>query len=89
MDSMLVNQSAEELRRYYINKGFVNAEVTATLDTTRRKKATVTYAITENEPYRIQPYRMYIDDAKIDSIARLQPPKRTWYSSAFRTYSSH
>ena len=88
MDSMLVNQSAEELRRYYINKGFVNAEVTATLDTTRRKKATVTYAITENEPYRIQPYRMYINDAKIDSIARLQPPKRTWYSSAFRTYSS-
>ena len=88
LDTTLVAQSTEELRRYYINKGFLNAEVQAEIDTTRRKKATVRYSITENDPYYISPYRMRIDDPKIDSIANLKAPERSMLASAFRGVSS-
>lgn len=88
MDTTLVQQSADELKRFYINKGFINAEVETEIDTTRKKKAVVTYKIKENEPYRIYPYRMRIDDPVIDSIARMQAPHRSKLASAFRGYTS-
>ncbi len=84
LDTELVEQSKEELRRFFINKGYINADVIAELDTSRHKKAVVTYNIISNEPYRIHDYSMHLDDEKIDSIAHLNPPKRSAVSSAFR-----
>ena len=55
---MLVEQSAMELERFYINKGYVHADVSTTIDTTRHKKAVVTYHIKANDPYRIRNYTM-------------------------------
>ena len=54
MDTTLINQSEEELKRFLVNKGYMNAEVTHSVDTSRQKKATVIYKISPNEPYRIQ-----------------------------------
>ena len=54
LDTMLVEQSAMELERFYINKGYVHADVSTTIDTTRHKKAVVTYHIKANDPYRIR-----------------------------------
>lgn len=87
LDTALVNQSAAELERFFINKGYVKAGVSATVDTSKRKKAIVTYHITTNAPYRINRYAMNLDDPRIDSIARLKAPPRSFFSSAFRTYS--
>ncbi len=87
LDTLLVDQSVEELRRFMVNKGYVNAEVSAVVDTSKRKKATVVYRVVGNEPYRIAPYRMVLDDPKIDSIARLKAPPRTFLTSAFRIFS--
>ncbi len=87
LDTLLVDQSVNELQRFCINKGYVNAEVSASIDTSRHKKAVVTYNIVPNEPYRINHYRMSLDDPVIDSIARMKPPRRSMLSSAFRTYS--
>lgn len=84
LDTTLVDQSTDELRRFFINKGYVNAEVSATVDTSRQKKAIVTYRINSNEPYRIHDYTMNLDDPKIDSIAHLKAPRRSAVSSAFR-----
>lgn len=84
LDTTLVEQSTDELKRFFINKGYVNAEVTAQVDTSRHKKAVVTYRIDSNEPYRIHNYTMNLDDPKIDSIAHLKTPRRSAVSSAFR-----
>ena len=84
LDTALVEQSVTELKRFFINKGYVNAEVTASIDTSRRKKATVYYEVQSNEPYRIRNYSMNLSDPMIDSIARVQPPKRSPLASAFR-----
>ncbi|RHJ95378.1 BamA/TamA family outer membrane protein [Parabacteroides bouchesdurhonensis] len=85
MDTTLVDQSAAELERFYVNKGYINAEVTASIDTSKRKKAVVTYHIKANEPYRIRNYTMNLEDTKIDSIARLKAPRRSKLTSAFRS----
>ena len=65
----------------------MNAEVSASIDTSRVKKAVVTYRIVPNTPYRIHNYSMDLSDPKIDSIAKLKPPHRSVLASAFRTYS--
>jgi len=85
LDSMLIEQSEIELDRFLLNKGYVNAEVNATIDTSRQKKAVVTYHIKSNDPYRIRSYEMDLDDKRIDSIAHLQPRKRSPLSAAFRS----
>ncbi|MDH6358525.1 BamA/TamA family outer membrane protein [Parabacteroides sp. PF5-9] len=85
MDTTLVEQSTNELERFLFNKGYVNAEVVTSIDTSRQKKAIVTYHITSNEPYRIREYTMTLDDSKIDSIARLQAPRRSALATTFRS----
>ena len=52
LDTTLVTQSVDELKRFFINKGYMNAEVSASIDTSRVKKAVVTYRIVPNTPYR-------------------------------------
>ena len=42
LDTMLIEQSAAELQRYLVNKGFIHAEVTTEIDTSKAKKAIVT-----------------------------------------------
>lgn len=69
LDTTLVTQSVDELKRFFINKGYMNAEVSASIDTSRVKKAVVTYRIVPNTPYRIHNYSMDLSDPKIDSIA--------------------
>lgn len=87
LDTTLVDQSEDQLKRFFINKGYVNAEVSASIDTSKRKKAVVTYEVVSNAPYRIHDYEMRLDDLKIDSIARLKAPRRSSLSAAFRSSS--
>lgn len=85
LDTALVEQSALELKRFYINKGYAHADVSATIDTSRSKKAVVTYNVKSNDPYRIRNYTMNLPDQKIDSIAHLQAPHRSPLAAAFRS----
>lgn len=88
LDTTLVRQSEEELQRFFINKGYINAEVESEIDTSRHnKKAIVTYRIRSNEPYRISHYEMNLADTRIDSIARLEARKRSPLAAAFHTQS--
>jgi len=81
MDTLLIDQSADELTRFFVNKGYMDAEVTTTIDTTKRKKAVVTYSIESNEPYRIRNYTMELDDPRVDSIAHMTAPLRSRFAS--------
>lgn len=86
LDTTLVRQSEEELRRFFINKGYVHADVESEIDTSRHnKKAIVTYRIRSNKPYRIGRYKMSLSDTRIDSIARLEARKRSSLAAAFHT----
>jgi outer membrane protein assembly factor BamA len=85
LDTALVVQSVEELERFLINKGYMHANVTASIDTSRRRKAVVTYRITGNAPSVIRHYEMRFGDPAIDRIVRLKPPPRTWVEAAFRS----
>lgn len=85
LDTLLIRQSTEELERFMVNKGYIHADATASIDTSHRKKATVTYSLQMGEPYRIQNYAMTLKDPKIDSIAHLQAPHRSRLAAAFRS----
>lgn len=85
MDTILITESEKELQQFLINKGYINAQVTHSVDTSKHKKATVTYTIHSNEPYRIRDYQMRLNDPVIDSIAHIKPRKRSWLSNAFHT----
>ncbi|MDR0429744.1 MAG: BamA/TamA family outer membrane protein [Tannerellaceae bacterium] len=83
LDTLLVEDSAEEIKRFLTNKGYPDAVVTTSIDTARRKKATVTYNIASNAPYVIKNYTMELDDPVIDRIAHLKPPPRSRLAAAF------
>ena len=85
MDTLFISQSKAEFERYMINKGFLYANVSASIDTSKRKKASVSYTIEANNPFRIQSYTSSVVDTKIDSIFRLQPPKLTRLGSLLRS----
>lgn len=84
LDTVLVDQSEEELRRYFVNKGYVHARVDASIDTSKSKKAVVKYEVITHEPYRIRNYSMDISDTTINRIAHMQQPRRPRFASPFR-----
>lgn len=86
LDTALVSQSANELQRFLVNKGYMFADVTTKVDTSG-KKATVIYDVIPNAPYRIGTYLMDIEDKRIDSIARLTPPRKSRLASVFHNTS--
>lgn len=83
LDLSLAEQSKIQLDRYLSNRGYLNAQVAMSVDTTRHKKAILKYSVETNEPYRIHRHQMSIDDYRIDSIVRLEPPHRSFLRSAF------
>ena len=74
MDTSLIALSRDELQRYMVNKGFVQARVDYTVDTTRRKRAFVHYRIRSGAPYLIRNYTLSPDDAHMDSLLRTEQP---------------
>ncbi len=52
------SQSVKELQIEMTNKGFLNAKVSAEIDTVARKKMNVIYKVTGNQPYLIRNYNI-------------------------------
>ena len=86
LDMESTGLSVRQLEQYMSNRGYVNAQIDLAIDTTNRKKASLTYLITANEPYRIRQYTTAIEDSRIDSIIQLKPPQRSFLSSVFSPY---
>jgi hypothetical protein len=66
-DSTLVYKTEKELERFFVNKGYMDVEVTSNIER-RNKKANVTYLLRGNTPFHIRAYNTSIED---DSIAAL------------------
>lgn len=83
MDTSLIAESEAELTRLLVNKGYVNADVYSVIDTSRQKKAKVTYYLQSDEPYTIRDYSLNLVDRTIDSIVNRKAPHRRHFSSLF------
>ncbi len=64
----LTQISAQQVKFYFQNKGYINAEVTTDVKLDK-KKATVTYNIVANQPYSLNEYVIDIDNEKLKSVA--------------------
>jgi hypothetical protein len=63
-DSTLVSKTTSEFRKLFINKGYLNVDVSSGINL-KNKKADVIYRIKGNEPYRIRNYSSTIEDEEI------------------------
>ncbi len=61
-DSTLVYKSETELKKFFVNKGYVNAEVYPVV-AKHNKKVDITYFVETNEPYRIRSFSSIIEDS--------------------------
>ncbi|MDR3339598.1 MAG: outer membrane protein assembly factor [Candidatus Symbiothrix sp.] len=64
-DSTLVEKTDLELKKFFINKGYLNVDVSSEI-IRKDKKADVIYRITGNTPYRIQNFSSDIEDNEIN-----------------------
>jgi outer membrane protein assembly factor BamA len=67
-----VPRSVKALRTEMENKGYLNAEVAARIDTVKPKMIKVDYIITSREPYRIRNYTIDINPRSIFRMNRLR-----------------
>jgi len=66
-DSTLVAKTNLELKKLFLNMGYLNVDVSSTI-TTKDKKVEVIYRITGNTPYRIRHYSSTIKDDSIRDL---------------------
>ena len=64
-DSIMVQETTSGLERFFVNKGYMNAQVSSEV-TKSGKKVDVTYLIKTNEPYRINKYVEDIQDSTVN-----------------------
>ena len=67
-DSIQIKKSANSLFKYYLSKGFFDANVTYKTHLKSNKRATIDYLITTNEPYFIDTVATTIHSPVLDSI---------------------
>jgi hypothetical protein len=72
-DSTLVDKTTSELKKLFVNKGYLNAAVSSEVSL-KNKKAGVTYRIRGNEPYRIRNYSQNIADKAIEKELTARTP---------------
>ncbi|GHU90832.1 membrane protein [Bacteroidia bacterium] len=63
-DSTMIWKTTSEMERFFINKGYMDAVVTAEVDK-KGKKVDVTYRIQTNQPYLIREYVEDIQDSTV------------------------
>jgi outer membrane translocation and assembly module TamA len=72
-DSTLVYKTTSEFRKLFVNKGYLNVNVSPEISL-KNKKADVVYRIKGNEPYRIRNYSQNIEDEVIDKELTTRAP---------------
>ena len=64
-DSTLVYKTNVELKKFFVNKGYIDVDVQSETNSRKKKKIEVSYKIKANEPYRIREYETGIADTII------------------------
>lgn len=72
IDTMLVMRSADQIGLYMLKEGYFNNEVSYEIDSLRRKKARVKYAITSGPAYQIREIRRIVADSNLKNVVELE-----------------
>lgn len=70
LDTTQVRQSSGYISTYIHSRGFFNGHATYRIDTTKARKARVTYTLTQGEPYRIRSIRTTFNDRFVEPMIR-------------------
>lgn len=71
-NAMQTEVSLASLKQYAHNKGYFDAEVSSSIDTTRKKKrAYITYNIKGNEPYKINDFNIILNDEPTNNLLNI------------------
>ncbi len=76
LDTVLCEQSVENIRRALVNDGYLKAGVESRIKYSRRPKADVVYVLHPDEPYYVDSYETDISDNRIDSLINDNPRAR-------------
>ena len=68
LDENYTRRSAQNLKVFMDSKGFFRSGSTFEVDTTRRKRATVTYRVRQREPYRIRSLDYEFRDRNLEPL---------------------
>ena len=68
LDSSLIQKSTDEIELFLISNGYFNSQVKDTVIVNPKRKATVEYIVTPNEPYRISELNYDIKDKFIENL---------------------
>ncbi len=71
IDKNKVNKSVEKLKDYYFSFGWFNREVSYSIDTTKNKRASITYRVKLGKPYFIGTVTDSISSPVVDSLYQL------------------
>src|SRR5699024_7703070 len=69
------DKSAQQLRGWYWNYGWFNAETSYEVDTLSGKRAEVNYYVTPKEPYKLDSLSIYIESEAADSLYQAHKDK--------------
>ncbi len=87
LDSSEVKRSVQEMGGYLYNKGFFDASVDYEVETKTRKRAYVTYKITENSPYVID--TIYTRSENADIYQQLKKAEEKSYLKVGEIYDQN
>ncbi|MBC7920057.1 MAG: hypothetical protein H7Z75_03110, partial [Ferruginibacter sp.] len=73
-DSTLARKTTDQMRNYLFSKGYFQGRATYQfkVDSTR-KRVSVTYQVTENQPYTLRKIELVTDDRAIDTLLKQYP----------------
>jgi outer membrane protein assembly factor BamA len=88
LDSSLISESEDQMRRYLATVGYFNSEISHTIKFRKKKAKNVTYLVNLSTPYRIRDINFRIKDDSINAIVT-QNKENTFLKkeSVFNTYN--
>ena len=72
IDSSALRKSADQLRLYYFNQGYFNAEAEYEVECNNRKRAKVQYYVEKKEPYFIRQIDYQMDSPELEVLVENQ-----------------
>jgi len=71
----LTDRSSYEIHAELKNKGYLNNQVVAQIDTSRRKKARINYEVATGDPFLIDTFKVRVDNQRVDRILTRRMPR--------------
>ncbi|MGB1309303.1 MAG: BamA/TamA family outer membrane protein, partial [Oceanihabitans sp.] len=85
VDSSKTNRSVKKLEAYYFNNGWFNAQASATTDTLKNKRASISYHVKTGKPYVVDSLVTSIKTPVLDSLYQTEAHKSLLKKEQYKT----